>query len=480
LSEEIFLLPDVGEGLLEAEIVTWKVKVGDVVTLNQPLVDIETAKATVELPSPYAGTVLALHGNVGDVMEVHKPLITFEVGGSGATAPAASAAPTEPAPAKAGTDKQEGSVGEGREAVLIGYGVANEDAVVTRKHRRQSGSPTTAPSAAPVAAAPAAAAPVVPTSSVATLPSLAPRSTPPVRLYAKQHGVDISSLAGTGRDGLITRDDIEQALSGAPGTATPRVSAPITGPNTTSRFVGRELESWSTGPKEEHIPVKGVLRSMAEAMVQSAFTQPRAAVWVRVDATRTMELVASLKQQPNLAGVRLSPLTIIALAVCDAARHFPGLNSSFDAAANEVIVRRSVNLGIAADTPRGLIVPNIKGADQLDLVGMASAMTVLVDKARQGTTTPNEMIGTTLSITNVGPFGVDAAIPILPPGTGAILAVGQIAKAPWVVDDEVVVRQVVELAMAFDHRQVDGAMASAVLAHIGRFLHDPAAAIIAG
>ena len=480
MSEEIFLLPDVGEGLVEAEIVTWKVKVGDVVTLNQPLVDIETAKATVELPSPYAGTVLALHGNVGDVMEVHKPLITFEVGGSGTTAPAASAAPTEPAPAKAGTDKQEGSVGEGREAVLIGYGVANEDAVVTRKHRRQSGSPTTAPSAAPVAAAPAAAAPVVPTSSVATLPSLAPRSTPPVRLYAKQHGVEISSLAGTGRDGLITRDDVEQALSGAPGTATARVSAPITGPNTTSRFVGRELESWSTGPKEEHIPVKGVLRSMAEAMVQSAFTQPRAAVWVRVDATRTMELVASLKQQPNLAGVRLSPLTIIALAVCDAARHFPGLNSSFDAAANEVIVRRSVNLGIAADTPRGLIVPNIKGADQLDLVGMASAMTVLVDKARQGTTTPNEMIGTTLSITNVGPFGVDAAIPILPPGTGAILAVGQIAKAPWVVDDEVVVRQVVELAMAFDHRQVDGAMASAVLAHIGRFLHDPAAAIIAG
>jgi pyruvate dehydrogenase E2 component (dihydrolipoamide acetyltransferase) len=477
LSEEIFLLPDVGEGLTEAEIVTWKVNVGDVVVLNQPLVDIETAKATVELPSPYAGTVVTLHGNVGDVLEVHKPLITFEVGGGGTTAPAASAAsaePSEPAAAKEASDKQEGSVGEGREAVLIGYGVANEDAIVTRKHRRQSGSPST-PSAAPVAAAPA-----VQTTAVTTLPSLAPRSTPPVRLYAKQHGVDISSVAGTGRDGLITRDDVEQALSGAPGTPTPRVSAPITGPNTTSRFVGRELESWSTGPKEERIPVKGVLRSMAEAMVQSAFTQPCAAVWVRVDATRTMDLVASLKRQPNLAGVRLSPLTIIALAVCDAARHFPGINSSFDSAANEVIVRRSVNLGIAADTPRGLIVPNIKGADQLDLVGMASALNVLVDKARQGTTTPNEMIGTTLSITNVGPFGVDAAIPILPPGTGAILAVGQIAKAPWVVDDEVVVRQVVELAMAFDHRQVDGAMASAVLAHIGRFLHDPAAAIIAG
>lgn len=474
MSEEIFLLPDVGEGLTEAEIVTWKVNVGDVVVLNQPLVDIETAKATVELPSPYAGTVTALHGNVGDVLEVHKPLITFEVGGGAGAAPAG-AAPSEPAPAKEASDKQEGSVGEGREAVLIGYGVANEDAIVTRKHRRQGGSPAATP-----AAAVASPAPVTQTSAAATLPSLAPRSTPPVRLYAKQHGVDIASLSGTGRDGLITRGDVEQALSGAPGATAPRVSAPITGPNTTSRFVGRELESWSTGPKEERIPVKGVLRSMAEAMVQSAFTQPRAAVWVRVDATRTMDLVASLKQQPNLAGVRLSPLAIIALAVCDAARHFPGINSSFDAAANEVIVRRTVNLGIAADTPRGLIVPNIKGADQLDLVGMASALTVLVEKARAGTTTPNEMIGTTLSITNVGPFGVDAAIPILPPGTGAILAVGQIAKAPWVVDDEVVVRQVVELAMAFDHRQVDGAMASAVLSHIGRFLHDPAAAIIAG
>jgi len=486
LSEEIFLLPDVGEGLTEAEIVTWKVAVGDVVTLNQPLVDIETAKATVELPSPYAGTVVALHGNVGDVLEVHKPLITFEIGGGSTAAPAVTTGATPPtateaAPAAATSDKTEGSVGEGREAVLIGYGVANEDAVVTRKHRRQGAAPVAPSAPAPAAPAPAAPAPAPApaAASVAALPDVAPRSTPPVRLYAKQHGLDISSLSGTGRDGLITRNDVEQALSGAPSVPA-RVSAPITGPNTTSRFVGRDLESWSTGPKEERIPVKGVLRSMAEAMVQSAFTQPRAAVWVRVDATRTMELLASLKTQPSLAGVRLSPLTIVALAVCDAARHYPGINSSFDAAANEVIVRRTVNLGIAADTPRGLIVPNIKGADQLDLVGMAAALTVLVDKARQGTTTPNEMIGTTLSITNVGPFGVDAAIPILPPGTGAILAVGQIAKAPWVVDDEVVVRQVVELAMAFDHRQVDGAMASAVLAHIGRFLHDPAPAIIAG
>jgi pyruvate dehydrogenase E2 component (dihydrolipoamide acetyltransferase) len=276
---------------------------------------------------------------------------------------------------------------------------------------------------------------------------------------------------------------VERAVGGPAGaaqSASARASAPITGPTSTSRFVGRELASWSTGPKEERIPVKGVLRSMADAMVQSAFSAPHAVVWVRVDATKTMELLAALKKHPNMAGVRLSPLTITALAVCDAARHFPGINSSFDSTTNDVVVRRSVNLGIAADTPRGLIVPNIKGADQLDLVGMSAALNVLVDKARNGTTTPNEMIGTTLSITNVGPFGVDAAMPILPPGTGAILAIGQIAKAPWVVDDEVVVRHVVEIAMSFDHRQVDGAMASAVLSHIGKFLQDPATQLLAG
>jgi pyruvate dehydrogenase E2 component (dihydrolipoamide acetyltransferase) len=462
----IFLLPDVGEGLVEAEIVTWKVKVGDVVALNQPLVDIETAKATVELPSPYAGTVVALHGKVGDVMEVHKPLITFDVGGA-ADAPAAVASE---APAAAATPA---AVGEGREAVLVGYGVANEDGIATRTRRRQGSPAASAPAPVP--------APVVAPVAMSSTPALAPRSTPPVRLYAKQNGVDLATLSGTGREGLITRDDVARALSGAPTAApAPLRSAPVTGPSTTSRFVGRELASWASGPKEERIPVKGVLRSMSDAMVLSAFSAPHAAVWVRFDATKTMELLTSLKKRANLQDIRLSPLTIVALAFCDAARHFPGINSSFDAAAGDVIVRRSVNLGIAADTPRGLIVPNIKGADELDLVGMAQALDVLIDKARNGTTTPNEMYATTLTITNVGPFGVDAAVPILPPGTGAILAVGQIAKAPWVVNDEVVVRFVGEIAMSFDHRQVDGALASRVLSHVARYLEDPAAAIIAG
>ena len=484
MSEQVFLLPDVGEGLVEAEIVTWKVNVGDHVALNQPLVDIETAKATVELPSPYEGTVVALHGKVGDVMEVHKPLITFETG-DGASTGATSVAATTEAPAEATEPAKEASVGEGREAVLVGYGVANEDGVATRKHRRRGAEAPTPPTPP----TPATPPPVEPPMSVPAAPSpstavaYAPRSTPPVRLYAKQHGLDLATVAGTGRDGVITRDDVERALNGASSAApaaSARVSAPITGPATTSRFVGREIESWATGPKEERIPVKGVLRSMAEAMTQSAFTAPHAAVWMRLDATKTIDLLASLKQRPTLANVRLSPLTIVALALCDAARHYPGVNSSFDAAAGEVIVRRTVNLGIAADTARGLIVPNIKGADQLDLVAMAEALNVLVDKARNGTTTPDDMLHTTLTITNVGPFGVDAAVPILPPNTGAILAVGKVAKAPWVVDDEVVVRYVAEIAMSFDHRMVDGALASRVLAHVAKFLEDPAAAIIAG
>jgi 2-oxoisovalerate dehydrogenase E2 component (dihydrolipoyl transacylase) len=458
VSEQVFHLPDVGEGLVEAEIVEWKVNVGDTVTLNQPIVDIETAKATVELPSPYAGTVKTLHGAPGDVIEVDQPLVTFEVGGA-APAPEAAAAV-----AAAVDGEAPGADGEKkREAVLIGYGVADEDSLPTRRHRRQGTSAPAAPAPAPRA--------------VGATPALAPRSTPPVRLYAKQRGVDIATLTGTGRDGLITRDDVERALSGAP---TARPGAPIAAPTSTTRFAGRDLEPWDTGPAEERIPVRGVLRAMADSMVASAFSAPHAAVWVRVDVTRSMDLLTSLKAHPKLAGLRLSPMTITALALCDAARHFPVLNSSFDTPAQEVIVRRTVNLGIAADTPKGLTVPNIKGADQLDLVGMAAAINELVDKARTNATTPAEMIGTTLTITNVGPFGVDAAVPILPPGTGAILAIGKVAPAPWVVDGAVVVRQVMELALSFDHRMIDGALASRVLRHVARFVEDPAPAMIIG
>lgn len=448
---EVFLLPDVGEGLIEAEIVTWKVSVGDVVVLNQPLVDVETAKAVVELPSPFAGVVVTVHAAVGDTVEVNAPLVTFDVGGESAP-PAGEKRVVHDAP-----DEQR------REPVLIGYGVAPDDAVAPRRASRRAPPPRVSP-------------PTTPFTSVASGPV---RTTPPVRLLAKQLRVDLATVRGTGREGIITRGDVERALSRGVDETT-RVEAPDSGASLTgSRFVGREIASWSDGEREERLAVKGVLRAMAEAMVESTTQQPQAAVWTRVDATRTMTLIGGLKSHPNFRDVRLSPLTVVALAVCDAARHFPGINSSFDAANNEVVVRRYVNLGIAADTPRGLVVPNIKDAERLDVTGMARALMDLVDKARESTTTPQDMTGTTITITNVGPFGVDGAMAILPPGTGAIVCVGQVAKAPWIVDDEVVVRQVVELSMTFDHRHIDGALASRVMAHISGFLGDPATALLA-
>ena len=448
----VFLLPDVGEGLVEAEIVSWKVAVGDVVTLNQPLVEIETAKAVVELPSPYAGTVTTLHGAVGDVIEVGHPLVDFDGGEAGAPeAPAGATAAPAPV-AEAGEAE--------RTPVLVGYGVSPDRARRRRHH-------ATAPAPAPAPAAPAA------TSAAAGL--LVPRTTPPVRLYARQHGVDLRTLRGTGRDGIITRADVERALS-APAPAPALAPAAPLAP---TRFAGHELAAWDAGPREERIAVRGVARAMAEAMTASAFSAPHAAAWVRVDATKTMELVAALRERPAFASLRISPLLIVALALCDGARHFPGINSSFDAAAGEVIVRRQVNLGIAVASPRGLLVPNVKGADRMSPGELAAALTGTIDRARTAASTPDEMLHTTLTITNVGPFHVDGAVPILPPGTGAIVAVGQIARRPWVVGDAVVPRETVDLSMAFDHRQIDGALASAFLAHVGQFLEDPAPAIIA-
>jgi 2-oxoisovalerate dehydrogenase E2 component (dihydrolipoyl transacylase) len=452
VAERSFPLPDVGEGLTEAEIVTWKVAVGDTVTINQPLVDIETAKATVELPSPYEGTVVALLAQPGDVIDVGTSIITIETSGDDEKAATPTASTTEvAAPAE-------------RTAVLVGYGVATEE-MPTRRHRRGSGS---LPAASSPPAPPAAPTP----SPAATTPSPTPRSTPPVRKLAKSLHLDLAAIRGTGRDGVITRADVEAAANGT--TTAPRA------PSGPTRFAGVELAGWNVGPLEERIPLRGVTRAMAESMKLSAFTQPQASATVQVDATRTMDLVDSLRNRPALEGVKLSPLTILALGVCHAARSNPGINSSVDEAAGEVVVRRRVALGIAAATDRGLIVPNIKGADQLDLVGMAKALDALVATARAGTTTPADMLGTTLTITNVGPFGIDGAVAILPPGTSAIVAVGRIAPKPWVLDGEVVARQVVELTVTFDHRIVDGALASTFLRDVGRFVEDPAAALLGG
>lgn len=422
MTEQSFVLPDVGEGLIEAEIVTWKVRVGDIVILNQPLVDVETAKAIVELPSPFAGQVLRLHANEGDTVAVGDPLVTIEAVGR--------------------TPVETDSNGSSREAVLTGYGVANEDGSVVRRNRRATLPPVSAER------------------------SRSLRASPPARRLAKERGVNLSAVVATGHDGVITRADVA-------GTTTPKPSPFTSGVDVASKFVGRTLPAYQDMADEERIPMKGVLKSMAEAMVTSVTTAPQASVWLRLDATKTMERVAQLKADERYGDVRFSPLAIVALGLIDAVRHFPGINSYVDEVAGEVVVRRSVNVGIAADTPRGLVVPNIKGAEELDVVGVARGLAELVTKARSGALTPQDMLGTSITITNVGPFGVDGGVPILPPGTGAILCIGQIAKAPWVINEGLAVRYVAELSLTFDHRQIDGALASAVVAHVAAFLREP-------
>ena len=460
MSRKIFNLPDVGEGLIEAEVVVWKVNVGDVVELNQPLVDIETAKAVVELPSPFAGTVVTLHGNVGETIRVDSPLVTFEVGGD---AESRSGDDTEFHPGgDAFAHNRDELDAIDRAPADTGHGYVHRTSLPGGAEGQKNSNSA------------------VQLTQFESSTTFMPRATPLVRLLAKRNGFALDEITATGSDGSITRIDVERAVAArAEGARINAAFAPASN-GLLTRIGGHQIKSWSAGEREERIPVAGVLRSMANSMVSSAFSAPHAAVWLQVDVSQTVELLEQLNLHSTFAGIRLSPLVVTALAVCDATRTFPGVNSVFDSTKQEVVVRRYLNLGIAADTPRGLIVPNIRDADQLGLRGMALALQDLVAKARNGKTSPSDMTGTTLTITNIGPFGMDGAAPILPPGTGAIVCIGQITPRPCVVDGAVVVRQVVEIVLSFDHRQIDGGLASRFLRHIGNYLSDPSVAMIAG
>jgi len=443
-----FRLPDLGEGLTESEILSWKVAVGDTVTLNQVIAEVETAKAVVELPSPFAGTVAALHEQPGTVVEVGKPIVSFEVDDAGSSngggapaagdgsavgtsangAPSASAAEAVGSPAK-------------REPNLVGYGAVVE----------HSGRPTRRARVQATAEVPAIPEPIaVPEAEVA---AERPRSTPPVRKLARDLGIDLELVPGTGPGGLITREDVQNFTGAAD------VPAGIAG---------------APGGRETRTPIKGVRKFTAAAMVQSAFTAPHVTEFLTVDVTATMELLAKLKGNRTFEGFKLTPLTIAAKAVLVALRNNPTLNSRWDEVNQEIVQFNYVNLGIAAATPRGLTVPNIKDADQLSLRELSSALTQLTDTARAGKTSPSELSGGTISITNIGVFGIDAGTPILNPGEAAIVALGAVRKAPWVVNDELAVRQVMSLSLSFDHRLVDGEQGSRFLADLGAILSDPA------
>ncbi|MCU1520180.1 MAG: 2-oxo acid dehydrogenase subunit [Arthrobacter sp.] len=467
-----FRLPDLGEGLTESEIVAWKVGVGDTVSLNQIIAEVETAKAVVELPSPFAGVITALHEQPGTVVEVGKPIVSFEVEGDDGAAPA------DPAGGQAAK----------REPNLVGYGAVLEASGRPARRVRNFASPAvaSAPMAepapvvepavvtapvvepAPVAAPAVVTAPVAEPASPATVrPAERPRSTPPVRKLAKDLGVSLEDITGTGEHGLITRDDVRNFVGGGDLPVAPHDLAGSLAPAAAPVEAARETRT----------PIKGVRKFTAAAMVSSAFTAPHVTEFLTIDVTATMELLARLKASRAFAGYKLTPLTLVSKAVLIALRNHPTLNTRWDEANQEIVRFNYVNLGIAAATPRGLTVPNIKDADRLSLKELSTALTELTDTARSGKTAPADLAGGTISITNIGVFGIDAGTPILNPGEAAILALGAVRRMPWEYQDEVALRQVMTLSLSFDHRLVDGEQGSRFLQDLGAILADPGMAL---
>lgn len=451
-----FRLPDVGEGLTEAEILGWSVAIGDEVKVNQILVEIETAKAAVELPSPFAGKVSALLVEPGQTVDVGAPIIEIEVAGAEPDRPAAGAA------GAAGKTKAEAPK---REPVLVGYGVS--EGATTRRARKNAAGPAAAASVvvAEIAVAPAAPARVEPAAADVAAPAKA-LAKPLVRKLAKDLGVDITRIVPAREDGVITREEVERAAA-APAPSAPAYRAPAV----------------AAAAEDRRVPVKGVRKATAAAMVASAFTAPHVTEFLTLDVTRTVRLVERLRSQPEYADVKVSPLLITARALINAVTRFPEINASWDEAAQEIVLRGSVNLGIAAATPRGLVVPNIKGAERLGLRELALALADLTATARAGKTPLADLTGGTITITNVGVFGVDTGTPILNPGEAAILAFGAIKQQPWVTVNKkgvakVKPRWVTTLAVSFDHRLVDGELGSKFLREVGRALADPAAVLL--
>jgi pyruvate dehydrogenase E2 component (dihydrolipoamide acetyltransferase) len=510
-----FRLPDAGEGLTEAEIAAWHVAVGDTVAINQTIVEIETAKSLVDLPSPFAGVVSRLLVEEGTTVEVGTPIIEIDTDPTGdAPADAAPGAgpevpvhgPTSDAdPVQAGAPvarhASAPAAAPGAEAeepggaVLVGYGTAAAPTARRARFTSAEGdvdAGAAGPDAADAGAAPvrpatagpgasrgAAAATPAPPAAPAAMPTVRPGAVPtgepaavsgrralakpPVRKLARDLGVDLDSVVPTGPGGIVTREDVlaHQAAAEARVLATyPADDQPW-------------LASGTVSPdgRQTRVPVKSVRKRTAEAMVTSAFTAPHVTVFQTVDVTRTMKLVQRLRQDKEFADVRVTPLLIAAKALLLAVRRHPDVNASWDEAAQEIVYKHYVNLGIAAATPRGLVVPNIKDAHRL---------AALTSTARAGKVTPRDMSDGTITITNVGVFGIDTGTPILNPGEAAILAFGAIREQPWVHKGKIKVRHVTQLALSVDHRLVDGALGSMVLADVAAVLEDPAQALVWG
>ncbi|RJT80800.1 2-oxo acid dehydrogenase subunit E2 [Arthrobacter cheniae] len=469
-----FRLPDLGEGLTESEIVQWRVAEGETVELNQIIADVETAKAVVELPSPYAGVVVKLHEAAGAVVDVGARIVSFEVAGEPEM--------DDPTPMSASNEAP-----EKREPNLVGYGAAVEKGGRPQRRSRtlradtSMGTPATTvvgPTAGTSAGTPAstpAGPPAAPPAgtSAGTSAGERPRSTPPVRKLARDLGITLDALTGTGPGALITRADVLAALAGTTGSPT---ATPAAGADPVAAVHVAPVRSSPAGSTlgETRTPIRGMRKHTAAAMVASAFTAPHVTEFLTIDVTETMDLLTELKAARAFDGTRVTPLTIVAKAVCIAISRNSTLNSSWDEASQEIVQYADVNLGIAAATPRGLLVPNIKAAQSLTLVDLARALNSLADTARAGRTPPADLAGGTVSITNIGVFGIDAGTPILNPGEAAILAMGAVRSMPWEYQGAVALRSVMTLSLSFDHRLVDGEQGSRFLADVGTILRKPA------
>ncbi|MEV7708912.1 dihydrolipoamide acetyltransferase family protein [Streptomyces sp. NPDC088270] len=479
-----FKLPDLGEGLTEAEIVRWLVEVGDVVAIDQPVVEVETAKAMVEVPCPYGGVVTARFGEEGSELPVGAPLLTVAVGSGGG------------ADEGAGSGSGAGEV-ESSGNVLVGYGTG---APVARRRRVRptaltaaaparvpvaavpdpaSGpavapvqAPAPAPAAAPVSAAPAASAPV-------SVPGAAPDAvlgpvavvSPLVRKLARQHGVDLRQLVGSGPDGLILRADVESAIraleEGAGVASLTAVPRPEAVTESASRAVARQ--------SAHRIPLRGVRGAVADKLARSRREIPDATCWVDADATELMAARAAMNSTGGpAAGPKVSVLALLARICTAALARFPELNSTVDLEAREIVRLPEVHLGFAAQTERGLVVPVVRDAQARNAESIGAEIARLTEAARAGRLTPAELTGGTFTLNNYGVFGVDGSTPIINHPEAAMLGVGRIVPKPWVHQGELAVRQVVQLSLTFDHRVCDGGTAGGFLRYIADCVEQPA------
>ncbi len=426
-----FRLPDPGEGLTEAEIVAWLVTPGDTVEVNQPLVEVESAKSLVELPSPTAGVVASLLAEPGDTVAVGTAIVEITTDDEPACEPSTS------------PDQPDDPDGLASGPVLVGYGTAPPPGLPTP-------SVPSAPARAP------------------STPALHALAKPPVRKLAKDLGVDLDAVAATGPGGIVTREDLLAHVARTRGRG------------------GLADQPWladgvvSPDGRLTRVPVRSVRRRTAEAMVASAFTAPHVTVFHTVDVTATMRLVARLRGDPEFADTRVTPMLVAAKALLLAVKRHPEINARWDDTAREIVYQHYVNLGIAASTPRGLVVPNVKDAHRLGLHDLALALSDLTTKARAGRTTAADTADGTITLTNVGVFGIDTGTPILNPGEAAILAFGAVTRRPWVHKGKVRPRDVTQLALSFDHRLVDGELGSRVLADVAAVLGDPAQGLVWG